>query len=142
VYGLMRASLYNTDRIDHLYHDPHVQSPALTLHYGDLADGTASRRVLEKVEPDEIYNLRCKKPCARLLRGAGIYRRRRGAGHEALRDHIHHGGTAARFYQAGSSEMFGAAPPPQSERTQFYPCSPYDVSKAAAHSFAVNYREA
>lgn len=147
VHGLLRrASLFNTDRIDHLYHDPHVPGAALNLHYGDLSDGTALRRVLEKVEPDEIYNLAAQSHVKVSFEvpeytadvvAIGTLRLL-----DALRDHIDHGGAPARFYQAGSSEMFGAAPPPQSEHTPFYPRSPYAVSKVAAHWFAVNYREA
>jgi GDPmannose 4,6-dehydratase len=147
VHGLMRrASLFNTDRIDHLYHDPHLGGPRLTLHYGDLTDGTGLRRVLERVDPDEIYNLGAQSHVkvsfdipeytAEVV-AVGTLRLI-----EALRDHVLHGGRPVRYYQAGSSEMFGAAPPPQSERTPFYPRSPYGVSKVAAHWFAINYREA
>src|SRR5271166_3995172 len=147
VHGLMRrASLFNTDRIDHLYHDPHLGGARLTLHYGDLTDGTGLRRVLEIVDPDEVYNLGAQSHVkvsfdipeytAEVV-AVGTLRLI-----EAVRDHILHGGRPARYYQAGSSEMFGAAPPPQSERTPFYPRSPYGVSKVAAHWFAVNYREA
>src|SRR5205809_4186616 len=147
VHGLMRrASLFNTDRIDHLYHDPHLGGPRLTLHYGDLTDGTGLRRVLEKVDPDEVYNLGAQSHVkvsfdipeytAEVV-AIGTLRLI-----EALRDYVQHGGRPVRYYQAGSSEMFGAAPPPQSERTPFYPRSPYGVSKVAAHWFAVNYREA
>jgi GDPmannose 4,6-dehydratase len=147
VHGLMRrASLFNTDRIDHLYHDPHLAGPMLTLHYGDLTDGTGLRRVLETVDPDEIYNLGAQSHVkvsfdipeyTADVVAIGTLRLI-----EAMRDHILHGGRPARYYQAGSSEMFGAALPPQDERTPFYPRSPYGVSKAAAHWFAVNYREA
>jgi len=147
VHGLMRrASLFNTDRIDHLYHDPHLAGPRLTLHYGDLTDGTGLRRVLETVNPDEVYNLGAQSHVkvsfdipeytAEVV-AVGTLRLV-----EAVRDHVMHGGRPVRYYQAGSSEMFGAAPPPQSERTPFYPRSPYGVSKVAAHWFAVNYREA
>jgi GDPmannose 4,6-dehydratase len=147
VHGVMRrASLFNTDRIDHLYHDPHLAGPRLTLHYGDLADGTGLRRVLEVVDPDEVYNLGAQSHVkvsfdipeytAEIV-AVGTLRLI-----EAVRDHVLHGGRPVRFYQAGSSEMFGAAPPPQNERTPFYPRSPYGVSKVAAHWFAVNYREA
>jgi GDPmannose 4,6-dehydratase len=147
VHGVMRrASLFNTDRVDHLYHDPHLGGLTLTLHYGDLTDGTALRRVLERVDPDEIYNLGAQSHVkvsfdipeytAEVV-AVGTLRLI-----EAMRDHILHGGRPARYYQAGSSEMFGAAPPPQSENTLFYPRSPYGVSKVAAHWFAVNYREA
>jgi GDPmannose 4,6-dehydratase len=147
VHGLLRrASQFNTDRIDHLYHDPHVAGPNLALHYGDLADGTALRRVLEKVQPDEVYNLGAQSHVKVSFEvpeytadvvALGTLRLL-----EALRDHVEHGGRPARYYQAGSSEMFGAAPPPQNERTPFYPRSPYAVSKLAAHWYAVNYREA
>jgi GDPmannose 4,6-dehydratase len=147
VHGLMRrASLFNTDRIDHLYHDPHLAGPRLTLHYGDLTDGTGLRRVLETVNPDEVYNLGAQSHVkvsfdipeytAEVV-AVGTLRLV-----EAVRDHVLHGGRPVRYYQAGSSEMFGAAPPPQSETTPFYPRSPYGVSKVAAHWFAVNYREA
>src|SRR6266481_3971295 len=147
VHGVMRrASLFNTDRIDHLYHDPHLAGAKLNLHYGDLTDGTGLRRVLETVDPDEVYNLGAQSHVkvsfdipeytAEVV-AIGTLRLI-----EAVRDHSLHGGRPARYYQAGSSEMFGAAPPPQSERTPFYPRSPYGVSKAAAHWFAVNYRQA
>ena len=147
VHGLVRrASLFNTDRIDHLYHDPHETGVKLTLHYGDLADATALRRVLEKVAPDEIYNLGAQSHVKVSFEvpeytgdivAMGTLRLL-----EALRDHAAHSGRLVRYYQAGSSEMFGAAPPPQSERTAFYPRSPYGVSKVAAHWYGVNYREA
>jgi GDPmannose 4,6-dehydratase len=147
VHGVLRrASLFNTDRIDHIYHDPHLPGARLTLHYGDLSDGTALRRVLEKVQPDEVYNLAAQSHVKVSFEvpeytgdvvAMGTLRLL-----EALRDHIAHGGTAVRYYQAGSSEMYGAAPAPQSEATPFYPRSPYAVSKVAAHWYAVNYREA
>jgi GDPmannose 4,6-dehydratase len=136
VHGVMRrASLFNTDRIDHLYHDPHLRGAPLTLHYGDLSDGTGLRRVLEAVDPDEVYNLAAQSHVkvsfdipeytAEVVT-IGTLRLI-----EAVRDHVLHGGRPVRYYQAGSSEMFGAAPPPQSESTQFYPRSPYGVSKVA-----------
>jgi GDPmannose 4,6-dehydratase len=147
VHGLMRrASLFNTDRIDHLYHDPHVGGAKLTLHYGDLTDGTALRRVLEAVEPDEIYNLGAQSHVKVSFEipeytadvvALGTLRLL-----EALRDHGAKWRRAVRYYQAGSSEMFGATPPPQNEHTPFYPRSPYAASKVAAHWYAVNYREA
>ena len=147
VHGLLRrASLFNTDRIDHLYHDPHLPGANLALHYGDLSDGTALRRVLEKVQPDEVYNLAAQSHVKVSFEvpeytadvvAMGTLRLL-----DALRDYNMHSGTAVRCYQAGSSEMYGAAPAPQSERTPFYPRSPYAVSKVAAHWYAVNYREA
>jgi len=147
VHGMLRrASLFNTDRIDHLYHDPHVRGASLTLHYGDLADGTALRRVIEKVEPDEVYNLGAQSHVRVSFEvpeytadvdALGTLRLL-----ETIRDYAAHGGKKVRYYQAGSSEMFGAAKPPQSEATPFYPRSPYAVSKVAAHWYGVNYREA
>jgi len=147
VHGMLRrASLFNTDRIDHLYHDPHVSGANLTLHYGDLADATALRRVVETVQPDEVYNLGAQSHVkvsfeipeyTADIDAIGTLRLL-----ETLRDHAAHGKRSVRFYQAGSSEMFGAAKPPQNEQTPFHPRSPYAVSKVAAHWYAVNYREA
>jgi GDPmannose 4,6-dehydratase len=147
VHGILRrASVFNTDRIDHIYRDPHETDARLTLHYGDLADGTVLRRILEKVQPDEIYNLAAQSHVKVSFEipeytadvvAVGTLRLL-----DALRDHMSQGGLAVRYYQASSSEMFGAAPPPQNERTQFHPRSPYGVSKLAAHWYAINYREA
>lgn len=147
VHGLLRrSSLFNTDRIDHLYHDPHLPGANLTLHYGDLSDGSALRRVLETVQPDEVYNLAAQSHVKVSFElpeytadvvALGTLRLL-----DALRDHVVHGGAPVRIYQAGSSEMFGVAPAPQSERTPFHPRSPYAASKVAAHWYAVNYREA
>ncbi|HKW55301.1 MAG TPA: GDP-mannose 4,6-dehydratase [Stellaceae bacterium] len=147
VHGLLRrASLFNTDRIDHLYHDPHLPGVNLALHYGDLSDGTALRRVLEKVQPDEVYNLAAQSHVKVSFEvpeyTADVVAMGTLRLFDALRDYIMHGGKAVRCYQAGSSEMYGAAPAPQSERTAFYPRSPYAVSKVAAHWYGVNYREA
>ena len=147
VHGLVRrASAFNTGRIDHLYHDQHVPGAKLTLHYGDVADGTVLRRVLEKVQPEEIYNLAAQSHVrvsfdvpeyTADVVATGALRML-----DAVRDHIAGSGRSVRVYQAGSSEMFGAAHPPQSEATAFYPRSPYAVSKVAAHWYGVNYREA
>jgi len=147
VHGLVRrASLFNTDRVDHLYHDQHLAGSRFTLHYADLADATVLRRVLERVEPDEVYNLGAQSHVKVSFEipeytadvvALGSLRLL-----EAVRDHMDHHGSQVRVYQAGSSEMFGAAPAPQSEATGFHPRSPYAVSKVAAHWFGVNYREA
>jgi GDPmannose 4,6-dehydratase len=147
VHGLIRrASLFNTDRVDHLYHDPHLGGAKLTLHYGDLTDGTGLRRVLEKVDPDEVYNLGAQSHVKVSFDIPEYTAETVALGTlrliEAVRDHVLHGGRPAHYYQAGSSEMFGHSPPPQTERTPFYPRSPYGASKVAAHWFAVNYREA
>jgi GDPmannose 4,6-dehydratase len=146
VHGVVRrASSFNTGRVDHLYRDPHEKGTRFFLHYGDLSDGTGLRRILEKARPDEVYNLGAQSHVrvsfdepeyTADVDGTGTLRLL-----DALRDSMGHSGTKVRFYQAGSSEMFGAAPPPQSERTPFHPRSPYAVSKVAAHWYAVNYRE-
>lgn len=146
VHGVVRrSSTSNTARIDHLYRDPHETDVRLFLHYGDLADGTGLRRVLEKVQPDEVYNLGAQSHVKVSFEqpeytadvvATGTLRLL-----EAVRDYVKISGKEVRFYQAGSSEMFGASPPPQNERTPFYPRSPYAVSKVAAYWFAVNYRE-
>jgi len=147
VHGVIRrASLFNTDRIDHLYRDPHTEGPQLRLHYGDLTDGTVLRRVLEAVVPHEIYHLGAQSHVrvsfdipeyTADVVALGTLRLL-----EALRDHVSGRGEEVRFYQAGSSEMFGSAPPPQSEVSPFLPRSPYAVSKVAGHMYAANYREA
>ncbi len=147
VHGIVRrASLFNTDRIDHLYHDPHADGEPFTLHYGDLADATSIRRVLEDVRPDEFYNLgaqsHVKVSFELPIYTAEIVAIGTLSVLEAIRDYQQHSGREVRYYQAGSSEMFGAAPPPQCESTPFYPRSPYAVSKVAAHWYTVNYREA
>lgn len=147
VHGLIRrASTFNTDRIDHLYKDPHEPDTRLFLHYGDLTDGTGLRRILERVQPDEIYNLGAQSHVkvsfdqpeyTADVVATGTLRLL-----DALRDYLQISGREVRFYQAASSEMFGAAPPPQSETTPFHPRSPYAVSKVAAFWYGVNYREA
>ncbi len=147
VHGIVRrASTFNTDRIDHLYRDPHEPETRLFLHYGDLSDGTVLRRVLEKVQPDEVYNLGAQSHVKVSFEepeytadvvATGTLRLL-----EALRDYMQISGKQVRYYQAGSSEMFGAATPPQSEETPFYPRSPYAVAKVAAYWYARNYREA
>ncbi len=147
VHGIVRrASTFNTDRLDAIYVDPHERQASLYLHYGDLADGTSLRRILEKVVPQEIYNLAAQSHVrvsfdqaeyTADVVGTGVLRLL-----ETARDFQNRTGYTLRIYQAGSSEMFGAAPPPQNEATPFYPRSPYAVSKVAAHWYAINCREA
>jgi GDPmannose 4,6-dehydratase len=146
VHGLVRrSSTFNRGRIDHLTLDPALAGRC-QLHYGDLADGSSLRRVVELVSPDEVYNLAAQSHVrvsfdqpeyTADIVATGTLRLL-----EAVREHIERTGRAVRCYQAGSSEMFGAAPPPQSEATRFHPRSPYAVSKLAAHWHAVNHREA
>jgi GDPmannose 4,6-dehydratase len=147
VHGLIRrASTFNTERLNPIYADPHEQGVSLFLHYGDVTDGTGLRRTIERARPDEIYHLAAQSHVrvsfdqpeyTADVVATGALRLL-----EAVRDYTAVGGKHVRIYQAGSSEMFGAAPPPQNERTPFYPRSPYAASKVAAHWYAVNYREA
>ena len=147
VHGIVRrASTFNTDRIDHLYHDRHDPDAHLFLHYGDLTDGSSLRRILHKVQPDEVYNLGAQSHVAVSFEQAEYSADVVATGTlrllEAIRDYTAVTAKEVRIYQAGSSEMFGAAKPPQSEATPFYPRSPYAVSKVAAYWYCVNYREA
>lgn len=147
VHGIIRrASTFNTDRIDHVYRDPHESGSRLFLHYGDLGDGTGLSRILDRVQPDEIYNLGAQSHVkvsfdqpeyTADIVGTGTLRLL-----EVTRDFQQKHAKQVRFYQAGSSEMFGAARPPQSEQTPFHPRSPYAVAKVAGYWFGVNYREA
>ncbi len=148
VHGLIRrSSSFNTQRIEHLlYQGPHEPSSRLTLHYGDMSDGTGLRHVLEKAQPDEVYNLAAQSHVRVSFDQPEYTADVVATGSlrllEATRDHMAQSKKPIRLYQAGSSEMFGAAPAPQSERTGFHPRSPYAVSKVAAHWYGVNYREA
>jgi len=146
VHGVVRrASTFNTERLEPIYRDQHESGVGLFLHYGDVADGAGFRRILEKAQPGEIYNLAAQSHVRVSFDQAEYTADVVATGTlrilEAVRDFAA-GGKAVRMYQAGSSEMFGAAPPPQNEKTPFYPRSPYAASKAAAHWYAVNYREA
>jgi GDPmannose 4,6-dehydratase len=147
VHGIIRrASTFNTGRIEHLYQDRHEAGVRLFLHFGDLSDGTGLRRILEKVRPEEVYNLAAQSHVGVSFEAPEYTADAVGTGTlrllEALRDYGAISKTVMRCYQASSSEMFGSAPPPQSESTPFHPRSPYAVSKVAAHWYAVNYREA
>jgi GDPmannose 4,6-dehydratase len=147
VHGIVRrSSSFNTGRIDHIYSDPHDVERKLVLHYGDLTDSTGLRRIIETAQPDEIYNLGAQSHVKVSFENPEYTADAVGVGTlrllDCLRDHSIHTGRQVRMYQAGSSEMFGAAKPPQNESTPFSPRSPYAVSKVAAHWYAVNYREA
>lgn len=148
VHGIIRrTSTFNTDRIDHVYEDPHKESAKLLLHYGDLTDGATLRRILEMARPDEIYNLGAQSH-VRVSFDAPEYTVDTVAMGtlrllEAVRDYQQRTSIPVRFYQAGSSEMFGLVQAvPQSETTPFYPRSPYACAKVYAHWQTVNYREA
>ncbi len=146
VHGIVRrSSSFNTERIDHLYNDPHDPETRLFLHYGDLADGSGMRRLLEKVQPSEVYNLGAQSHVrvsydepefTADVTGLGTLRLL-----EAIRDYRERTGHDVRFYQASSSEMFGAAPPPQAENTPFHPRSPYAVAKVYSYWQTINHRE-
>ena len=147
VHGIVRrASTFNTGRIDHLYQDAHDPAARLFLHYGDLTDGSSLQRILHKVDPDEVYNLGAQSHVKVSFDQAEYTADVVATGTlrllEALRDYCSNTGRLVKMYQAGSSEMFGAAPPPQNEATPFYPRSPYAVSKVAGYWYCVNYREA
>jgi GDPmannose 4,6-dehydratase len=147
VHGIIRrTSTFNTDRLDHIYSDPHRQQTALHLHYGDLANAAHLSRLIDQICPDEIYNLGAQSHVRVSFDQAEYTADIVATGAlrllEAFRDYARETGQKPRFYQAGSSEMFGASPPPQNENTPFYPRSPYAVSKVAAHWYSVNQREA
>ncbi len=143
VHGIVRrSSSFNTDRIDHLYRDPHEAGVRMFTHYGDLSDPAALIRLLYELQPDEIYHLGAQSH-VRVSFDIPVYTFDiTGAGTLRLLEAIREAGVRPRFYQASSSEMFGSAPAPQSETTPFHPRSPYGVAKVAAFWAAVNYREA
>lgn len=146
VHGIKRrASSINTDRIDHLYEDPHVETRHLVLHYGDMTDSLSLLRTIGEVEPDEIYNLAAQSHVAVSFEEPEYTANADGIGAlrclEAIR--ILKLGDKTRYYQASTSELYGLVQQvPQSESTPFYPRSPYAVAKLYAHWITVNYREA
>jgi GDPmannose 4,6-dehydratase len=143
VHGIVRrSSSFNTDRIDHLYHDPHEQGVRLFTHYGDLSDSVALVKLLYELQPDEIYHLGAQSHVRVSFDIPEYTFDITGSGTVRLLEAIREAGVSPRFYQASSSEMFGAAPPPQNEQTPFHPRSPYGVAKVAAFWATVNYREA
>ncbi|MBT9317277.1 GDP-mannose 4,6-dehydratase [Leptothoe spongobia] len=147
VHGIIRrTSTFNTDRIEHMYRDPHLPEAKLFLHYGDLTDGTTLRRILEEVEPNEVYNLGAQSHVRVSFDAPEYTVDAVGMGTlrllEALRDYSDRTGNKVRYYQAGSSEMFGKVQAvPQSEVTPFYPRSPYACAKVYGHWQTINYRE-
>lgn len=143
VHGLIRrSSTFNTSRIDHLFQDPHEKNIKLFLHYGDLTDGSNISRLLEQIKPDEIYNLGAQSHVQVSFEMPVFTGNTDGLGTLRLLDAIKETGIKTRFYQAGSSEMFGKVQEtPQKETTPFYPRSPYACAKVYAHWLCVNYRE-
>lgn len=143
VHGIIRrSSSFNTERIDHLYRDPHDPETKLFLHYGDLSDGTRLREILTQVEPDEIYNLGAQSH-VRVSFDQPVYTAQVDAvGTVRLLEAIRDTGLAVRFYQASSSEMYGkVAEIPQTEKTPFHPRSPYACAKVYSFWQTLNYRE-
>lgn len=147
VHGIIRrASTLTTQRVDHIYQDPHTENARFLLHYGDMTDGTGLRRILELVRPQEVYNLAAQSHVrvsfdqpeyTADVVATGTLRLL-----EAIRDYMDGGGGEVRFFQASSSEMYGTTPSPQNENSPFHPRSPYAASKVAAYWYTVNYREA
>ncbi|AYR22722.1 GDP-mannose 4,6-dehydratase [Herbaspirillum rubrisubalbicans] len=146
VHGIKRrSSLFNTDRIDHLYQDPHVDNRNFVLHYGDLTDSTSLIRIVKKVQPDEIYNLAAQSHVAVSFEEPEYTANADGIGTLRLLEAIRILGLEkkTRFYQASTSELYGLVQEiPQKETTPFYPRSPYAVAKMYAYWITVNYREA
>lgn len=147
VHGVIRrASTFNTGRLDDIYQDPHERNRQLFLHYGDIADASTIRKLIYQIQPDEIYNLAAQSHVrvsfdipeyTGNIVGLGTLRVL-----EAIKDFQQETGKRVKFYQASSSEMFGASLPPQNETTPFHPRSPYGVAKVFAYHTTVNYREA
>jgi GDPmannose 4,6-dehydratase len=143
VHGIIRrASSFNTGRLEHIYADPHAASSRLKLHYGDLSDASALARLMAKVEPQEIYNLAAQSHVRVSFDCPEYTTDITATGTVRLLEAIRETGIKPRFYQASSSEMYGLVQEvPQSERTPFYPRSPYACAKLYAHWITVNYRE-
>ena len=142
VHGVMRrASSFNTSRIDHLYQDPHEEDVRLNLHYGDLTDGAQLARLIRDIRPDEIYNLAAQSHVAVSFEQPQYTGNVGALGVIRLLEAIRETGVETRLYQAGTSEMFGASPPPQHEGTPFIPRSPYAAAKLYAYWVVNNYRE-
>ena len=143
VHGLIRrASTFNTSRIDHLYVDSHDPSAKLFLHYGDLSDGARLVSLLAEVNPDEVYNLAAQSHVRVSFDEPEHTGDTTGVGTMRMLEAVRMSGIETRFYQASSSEMFGATPPPQNEETPFYPRSPYGAAKVYSYWVTKNYREA
>ena len=142
VHGMIRkASTFNTERIDHIYQDPHDPNARLYLHYGDLSNAEQLTNLVYNVRPGEIYHLGALshvKVSFEIPEYTGAVT---GLGTTRILEAVRRSGIPARYYQASSSEMFGSAPPPQNETTPFQPRSPYAIAKVYAYWMAVNYRE-
>ena len=143
VHGLIRrASTFNTSRINHLYVDPHDPSARLFLHYGDLSDGARLVTLLAQINPDEVYNLAAQSHVRVSFDEPEHTADTTGTGTIRLLEAVRLSGIDTRYYQASSSELYGATPPPQNETTPFYPRSPYAAAKLYSYWITKNYREA
>ena len=144
VHGIIRrASTFNTKRIDHLYQDPHEENVRLFLHYGDITDSSNLNRLIEKIRPNEIYNLAAQSHVGVSFDSPEYTAEATGVSTLRILDAIRESGVKTKFYQASTSELFGGLPDtaPQSEKTPFYPKSPYGVAKLYSYWITVNYRE-
>jgi GDPmannose 4,6-dehydratase len=143
VHGIIRrSSSFNTERIDHLYKDTHEQDPRLFLHYADLTDGSRLVSLIEKIAPQEVYNLAAQSHVRVSFDEPEFTGATTGLGVTRLLEALRVVQIPVKFYQASSSEMFGATPPPQNEETAFYPRSPYGAAKLYGYWMTRNYREA
>ena len=143
VHGLIRrASTFNTHRVDHLYSDPHDPSTRFFLHYGDLTDSSRLVTLIDSIEPDEIYHLAAQSHVRVSFDEPEFTGDVTGLATTRILEAVRQVNPKIRFYQASSSEMFGATPPPQSEDTPFYPRSPYGAAKVYSYWMTRNYREA
>ena len=144
VHGLIRrSSTFSTSRIDHLYRDPHDPDARLTLHYGDLLDSSSLINTLQRIRPDEVYNLGAQSHVKVSFEMPEFTSEATGMGTLRILEALRHADWPVRFYQAGSSEMYGLVQErPQTERTPFYPRSPYAVAKVFSHWMTIQYRGA
>ncbi|MCZ8379271.1 GDP-mannose 4,6-dehydratase [Mycobacterium sp. CPCC 205372] len=143
VHGLIRrASTFNTSRIEHIYRDPHTPDARLFLHFGDIADGSRLVTLLASINPDEVYNLAAQSHVRVSFDEPAHTGDTTGLGSTRILEAMRLAGVESRFYQASSSEMLGASPPPQNEDTPFYPRSPYGAAKVYSYWITKNYREA
>lgn len=143
VHGIVRrSSSLNTSKIDHLFLNARTRNPNFDLDYGDLTDTNSIYKLLEKVQPDEVYNLAAQSHVRVSFEIPGYTVDTVGLGTLRILEAIRNLGLKCKFYQASSSEMFGSTPPPQSEKSRFQPRSPYGAAKVLAHHLTINYREA
>lgn len=143
VHGIIRrASTFNTSRIDHLYVDPHAPGARLFLHYGDLSDGVRLATLLADLKPDEVYNLAAQSHVRVSFDEPEHTADTTGTGTVRMLEAVRLSGIKTRFYQASSSELYGAEPPPQNETTPFHPRSPYAAAKLYSYWITKNYRDA